>query len=518
MKKTEKRVLSLILSVLLLLSLGATALAEKVRFADVSENAWYAEAVQAVREANLMNGVGDNRFEPDGVFTRAQLATVLYNMAGNPEVHGEDAFTDTVSGQWYSDAVLWASQNGIVSGYGDGRFGTTDATTQEQMAVMLWRNAGSYVLGAEYADENGVEKEASSWAVEAVRWARVDGLLTEKIAFTPKAAATRAQVADMIYRYLQLLEKFRDVDAVSGATAKADADKKVLVAYFSCTGATEKIAGYIAEAADATLYQITPETPYTADDLNYNNNSSRTTQEQNDASARPAIKGAVENMADYDVIFLGYPIWWGQAPKIMYSFVESYNLSGKTIIPFCTSGASPVGSSAENLHPLAPDAVWKDGTRFARGTTKEKINEWLKQFDLKGKVNVKDDVEPVRQTCVLVIEVNGKNFYANFEDNSSAEALKEKLNSEAITVDMHDYGRFEKVGSLPWDLPRNDTQITTEPGDVILYQGNQITVYYDTNSWNLTRLAHIGNTTKNELLNALGDGDVSVKFSLEWGE
>ncbi len=131
---------------------------------------------------------------------------------------------------------------------------------------------------------------------------------------------------------------------------------------------------------------------------------------------------------------------------------------------------------------------------------------------------MKDDIEPIHQTCVLVIEVNGRIFYAHFEDNSSVEALKEKLNSEAITVDMHDYGSFEKVGTLPWNLPRNDTQITTEPGDIILYQGNQITVYYDTNSWNFTRLARIGNTTKEELLAALGNGDVSVKFSLEWGE
>lgn len=132
--------------------------------------------------------------------------------------------------------------------------------------------------------------------------------------------------------------------------------------------------------------------------------------------------------------------------------------------------------------------------------------------------HVEDDSEIFRPSCVLVIEANGKIFYADFEDNSSAEALKEKLNSEAITVDMHDYGSFEKVGALPWELPRNDTQIATEPGDVILYQGNQITVYYDTNSWNFTRLARIRNATKEELLAALGDGDVSVKFSLEWGK
>ena len=126
--------------------------------------------------------------------------------------------------------------------------------------------------------------------------------------------------------------------------------------------------------------------------------------------------------------------------------------------------------------------------------------------------------EPVAPTCVLVIEVGEKVFYANLEDNSSAKALVEKLNSGPITVDMHDYGNFEKVGELPWELPRNDEDITTVPGDIILYLGKRIVIYYDENTWDFTRLAKIDNTTKEELLAALGDGNVSVSFSLEWGE
>ena len=287
-----------------------------------------------------------------------------------------------------------------------------------------------------------------------------------------------------------------------------------IVVYFSRTGHTEPLAEYIKDELNADIYEIEAKIPYTDDDIKYYTDC-RADREQRDPSARPEIAGELPDLSKYDTVFLGYPIWHGQAPKIIYTFLESVDVSGKTIIPFCTSASSPVGSSADNLHSLAPDAVWKDGTRFAIGTTREEINEWLKQYDLKGMDDVKDDIE---MTCVLVIEANGKIFYANFEDNSSAEAMKEKLNSEAITVDMHDYGSFEKVGALPWDLPRNDTQITTEPGDIILYQGNQITVYYDTNSWNFTRLARIGNTTKDELLAALGDGDVSVRFSLEWGE
>jgi len=127
-------------------------------------------------------------------------------------------------------------------------------------------------------------------------------------------------------------------------------------------------------------------------------------------------------------------------------------------------------------------------------------------------------IEPAKTSCVLVIEANGKRFYATLEDNSSAKDLIEKLNSAALTVDMHDYGSFEKVGDLPWELERNDRQITTKPGDVILYQGNQITIYYGENTWNFTRLAAVGNVTREQLLDTLGDGDVSVKFYLEWSE
>ena len=150
-----------------------------------------------------------------------------------------------------------------------------------------------------------------------------------------------------------------------------------MVAYFSCTGNTEKVAGYVAEALDVSAYEIVPETPYTSADLNYSDSSTRATREQNDPNARPGISGKVENMDEYDIIFLGYPIWWGQAPKIIYTFVESYDLSGKTIVPFCTSGSSGIGSSAVNLSKSAPNAEWLSGNRFSGSTTKELVAKWV---------------------------------------------------------------------------------------------------------------------------------------------
>lgn len=152
---------------------------------------------------------------------------------------------------------------------------------------------------------------------------------------------------------------------------------KILIAYFSATNNTENIANYLEEILDASLYEIVPETPYTADDLNYNDSSSRSSREMNDPNARPAISGSVDDMELYDVIFLGYPIWWGQAPKIICSFLERYDLSGKTIVPFCTSGSSGIGSSAANLQSLAGNAVWLEGQRFSGSASRSDVETWV---------------------------------------------------------------------------------------------------------------------------------------------
>ncbi|MDO4573119.1 MAG: flavodoxin, partial [Clostridia bacterium] len=157
----------------------------------------------------------------------------------------------------------------------------------------------------------------------------------------------------------------------------------ILVAYFSATGTTRPLAEYAAEILDADLYEIVPETPYTAEDLDYYSGG-RADREQDDPAARPAIAGAVANMAQYDVVLLGYPIWHGQAPKIIRTFLESYDFAGKTILPFCTSHSSGIGSSASNLHPLCPDANWLDGARFAAGTARADIEAWLDGFALKA--------------------------------------------------------------------------------------------------------------------------------------
>lgn len=160
-------------------------------------------------------------------------------------------------------------------------------------------------------------------------------------------------------------------------------EPKVLVAYFSGTGNTRKLAEYAADGLGADLYEIIPQEPYSSDDLNYNNDNSRANIEMNDDSARPAISGGVDEMEEYDIIFLGYPIWWGQAPRILDTFIESYDFSGKTIVPFCTSGSSGVGSSATALKELCSDgSVWLEGSRLDRNTSRNPMVEWINQLEL----------------------------------------------------------------------------------------------------------------------------------------
>ncbi|MCQ2449558.1 MAG: hypothetical protein MJ132_05150 [Clostridia bacterium] len=169
--------------------------------------------------------------------------------------------------------------------------------------------------------------------------------------------------------------------AVTFRLHKEDAAKsgKVLVAYFSATGTTKTLAQYVREAVGADLYEITPAVPYTEADLAYYTDC-RADREQSDPSARPAISGSISNMDEYDVIFIGYPIWHSQAPRIISTFLESYDFSGKTVIPFCTSHSSGIGSSDTNLHTLAPKAKWEAGKRFARDTDKATVFSWVKEF------------------------------------------------------------------------------------------------------------------------------------------
>ena len=157
---------------------------------------------------------------------------------------------------------------------------------------------------------------------------------------------------------------------------------KILVAYFSCTGTTKAVAEKIAELTGGDLYEIVPSDPYTAADLNYNNNNCRANREMNDPSARPAIAGDNIDLSAYDTVIIGYPIWWGTMPRIINTFLDTYDLSGKTVLPFCTSGGSGISSSVSAIKSAEPGANVKDGLR-ASGTSG--LNAWLEKNEINRK-------------------------------------------------------------------------------------------------------------------------------------
>ena len=128
---------------------------------------------------------------------------------------------------------------------------------------------------------------------------------------------------------------------------------------------------------NADLYEIVPAEPYSDDDLKWQDDNSRATKEQNDPSVRPAISGEIIDLSGYDTVYLGYPIWWGQEPRIMDAFVENCDFTGKTVIPFCTSGSSDIGSSDDTLALLAKSGDWKEGKRFSGSSTDEELQEFI---------------------------------------------------------------------------------------------------------------------------------------------
>ena len=316
----------------LVLSFGVTTsacAADTGGFTDVDASAWYADAARYVSDKGLMVGTGGGRFSPDETFTRAQVATILYRMAGEPEVSGEDAFTDTDAGQWYSRAVLWCTRRGVIEGYGGGLFGTDDPVTQEQLLTLFHRFIG------EPANTGADRGDVSAYAQNAVGWALSAGVASENAgyAFAPKSAASRAAVSVMLANF----DRFQ--------------------------------AGKGEETMDGTIQLKVNDTPLTV--------------------------------------------------------------------------------------------------------------QW--------------------------------------EDNETVDALKELLKDAPRVLEMSMYGGFEQVGSLGTSLPRGDVQTTTAAGDIVLYSGSNIVMFYGSNSWAYTRLGKITELSDRELRDLLGSGDVTVTLALVRG-
>ena len=155
---------------------------------------------------------------------------------------------------------------------------------------------------------------------------------------------------------------------------------KVLVAFFSASGVTKKVAENLAKAAGADLFEIVPKQIYTSADLNWMDKKSRSSVEMNDRNCRPEIATKVDDMEQYDMIFVGFPVWWYREPSIIDTFMESYDFSGKTVVPFCTSGGSGLGSTSSNLQALAKGAKVIEGKRLSSMSTEGSLKKWVEEI------------------------------------------------------------------------------------------------------------------------------------------
>ena len=291
---------------------------------------------------------------------------------------------------------------------------------------------------------------------------------------------------------------------VKAQETQTPANGKVLVAYFTFTKTTKAYAEKIAEMTGGDLYEIVPEVAYGSENSNYYDQSTRAYKEQYNTGGeqRPSIKETLENATQYDIIFLGSPIWYGKSPRVILTFLDKYSFKGKTIIPFVTSGSSGISTVNSELSSTYPDINWKEGRRL-NGVSDADLRTWVQSF-----------VGSATQKMYLTI--GGVTKSATLVSNSSTEALVAQLQKGNITYEAHDYGNFEKVGELGYTFPENNEQINTVPGDLILYQGENLCIYYDTNSWNFTRIGKLDNMTKSDIktwVNAGGD-NVSVTLSI----
>ena len=467
------------------LSLPAFAAVEDTGFADVDASAWYADAAVYCRDNGLMSGTSGTTFSPDTAMTRSMLATVLYRLAGSPAVTGSDAFTDTIDGAWYADAVLWAFQSGIISGYGGGLFGTNDPVTREQIATILWRYSGSPTAetGTAFVDADTI----ASWAVSAVEWARANGYVNgvDGNRFDPSGTATRAQVATILMRYDQGSQ-------TTSPEPEPSEEARILVAYFSrygntdygeevdattsasivagngeTMGTTEVIAQMIADETGGELYLIQTEERYPTD---FDDVVDENHQEQ-DADARPELASTID-LSAYDIIFIGYPVWASTAPTPVLSFLEGADLTGKTVIPFCTHDGYGAGSSYSAIARSSQGAEVADGLAIeasAVSGAERTVQTWLDGLDLPEDSHGESSA-PQGETA-LRITVNGQELEGVLYDSDMAWQFLAQLPQ---TISMSNYGGREVYG-------RVEQEITVEGAGQLYFSDGDIT-YCPTNN------------------------------------
>lgn len=293
---------------------------------------------------------------------------------------------------------------------------------------------------------------------------------------------------------------------------------KTLVVYYSYTNNTKEIVSDLCKQIEADVLEILP----AEKGLDYAANNYRIGTEQlskikaapDDESSYPAIDPVSVDLTKYENIIIATPLWWSQMASNMQTFLFQYGkeMSGKNIGLIVSSYSSGISGVEADCKRLIPDgkhlkSLWINNSNHSRRASL--IEEWLQNINYQLLMTQ-------NSSSYMYITINGKTVSCNLVDNSSAKTLAESLFNNAITYEADDYGNFEKVGDLGITLPQNDEPISTVPGDVILYQGSKICLYYDKNSWTFTRLGKIEDLSQDALKEflAVGEGPVHVTLSL----
>lgn len=285
------------------------------------------------------------------------------------------------------------------------------------------------------------------------------------------------------------------IQLYNGADA-IDGTQRTLVAYFSFTKTTKGIADSIADILGADTYQITPTEAYASDNSNYYDSSTRAYQEQyGPASARPAINTTLAS-TDYDIVLLGFPIWYAKVPRVILSFLDAYDFSGKTVIPFCTSGSSGISAAQTELESTYTDINWKSGSRL-NGYTTDQLKTWLTGLGIKN--------------APFKVTIAGTDFTAELANNATAQAFNALM---PMTLNMTELNGNEKYKYIDSTLPINAAcPGTIHAGDILLYGNNCIVVFYKTfsTSYSYSKIGKITDSTGLE--EAIGAVSIPIQFS-----
>ena len=279
-------------------------------------------------------------------------------------------------------------------------------------------------------------------------------------------------------------------------------NNKSLVLYFSATNNTKQIAKYISEITSSDILEIIPKDAYTNEDLDYNNNNSRANREQNDKNARPEILNKLD-LENYDIIYLGYPIWWEEEPRIILTLLDNYDLENKTIIPFCTSGGSGIELSVSNIRNYNDKLNVLDGKRFSSNSSKEEVITWINSLNINNNSNSK--------SAKLLID--NKEYSITLEDNETVDAL---VNNMTLNLSMSNLNGNEFYSYLDFTLPTNSYNPgKINKGDIYLYGNNCLVIFYESfnTSYSYTKIGKLDDVEVLDNIKSKNNIIVSLKIN-----